>query len=108
MKKGILTICLALSLGFAAGGIASVRGSAETTVNTFVTGESGKAVMLSYYVDDDDCEEPFDVQLDFIGSGETFDMILLDGEHDAEFVQKVKSGETVTLLPNTGCLLKTE
>ena len=71
------------------------------------TGESGKAVMISYFVDDDNCKEPYDVQLDLIGSDETYDVILLDKEHDAEVVKQVKNGETLTLLPNTVCLLKT-
>jgi len=69
-------------------------------------GECGKAVMLSYYTDDDSCKEPIDIRLDFIGSDEAYEMLLLDKEHDAELVKTVTSGEQITLLPNTACLLK--
>lgn len=49
MKKGILTIFLAVALGVLAGGtarITAVRGVAEETSPTFITGESGKAFSL--------------------------------------------------------------
>lgn len=71
------------------------------------TSEDGKAVMISYFVDDDNCKEPYDIQLDFTDNGETYELILLDKDHDAEAVKQVKNGEQITLFPNTVCLLKT-
>ena len=70
-------------------------------------GESGKAVMISYYTDDDTRTDPREIRLDFVGCEESFEVLLLDAEHDAETVATVKNGDTVTLLPNTVCLLKT-
>ena len=65
-----------------------------------------KAVMISYFTDDDDCSEIIDISLDFVGSNDRYEMLLLDSEHDAEAVGEVTAGEQIRLAPNTVCLLK--
>lgn len=67
-----------------------------------------KAVMISYYTDDDNCSEILDISLDFIGSAENFRMYLLDSDKDAELVGMVQNGSVISLSPNTVCLLKSE
>jgi hypothetical protein len=42
-------------------------------------------------VDDDNCKEPYDIQLDFTDNGEKYELILLDKDHDAEAVKQVKN-----------------
>lgn len=69
-------------------------------------GENSQAVMISYYTDDDDCVESCDVRLDFSGSDKTFEVFLLDRNHNAERVGTVAFGSQLRLEPNTVCLLR--
>ena len=65
-----------------------------------------QAVMISYFTDDDDCKEPCELALDFKGGEKNYEMLLLDETHDAESVGTASCGETIRLMPNTVCLLK--
>ena len=68
--------------------------------------DNSKAVMLSFYTDDDDFEDICDITLDFSDNGETYEILLLDKTHDAEYIGRVTSGNSIKLAPNTVCLLK--
>ena len=70
-------------------------------------GDSGRAVMIAYYTDDDDCREPCDITLSF-SEGGTYELRLLDSGHDNEQIGTVTAGEVVRLYPNTVCLLSAD
>lgn len=68
--------------------------------------EDDTAVMISYYTDDDNATDEREIILKFIGGAEAYSISLLDNDHNAEEIGRVISGEKITLLPNTVCLLK--
>ena len=70
-------------------------------------GDDKQAVMISYFTDNDAWVEPCDIALDFRHSATKYEVFLLDHEKNAESVGCVKSGESLTVFPNTVCLLKT-
>ncbi len=69
--------------------------------------EESKAVMISYFTDDDNCTAVRDIALDFVGIDDKFELFLLDSDNDAESVGTVLAGEHIKMSPNTVCLLKT-
>jgi hypothetical protein len=68
--------------------------------------DADTAVMISYYTDDDNATDEREIILKFIGGAEAYSISLLDNDHNAEEIGRVISGEKITLLPNTVCLLK--
>lgn len=70
------------------------------------TNGAEKAVMFSLFTDDDADIEKREVTLNFKDCTKQFEVLLLDEENDAKSVMKVRSGEKLTLSPNSVCLLK--
>lgn len=64
-----------------------------------------KEVLISYFTNDDSAIA-YDITLDFGDIKDSFEMLLLDSEHNADRVGFVKSGEKINMMPNTVCLLK--
>ena len=67
--------------------------------------DAERAVMLSYFTDDDACTECREVRLDLCGAKEAYELYLLDAQNDADLVGTVRDGESLSLAPNTVCLL---
>ena len=76
--------------------------------NIYVCAAKGDdcAVMLSYYTDNDECDEIKHIKLDFTGGADKYDVYLLDKDHDDECVGTVNNGEQIAVSPNTVVLLK--
>jgi hypothetical protein len=70
------------------------------------TNGADRAVMISYFTDDDDCTESQEIHLDFKGEEKIYEMLLLDSRLDCEAIGTVKAGETIQMMPNTVCLLR--
>jgi len=68
--------------------------------------ENKKAVLISYFTDDDACDEVREIELDFGSVSSQFEMLLLDKERNGESVGFVSSTEKIKMAPNTVCLLK--
>jgi hypothetical protein len=67
---------------------------------------SEEAVMISYFTDDDTCEEPCNILLDFCGGSDRYEIRMLDRDRDMESIGIIAANEKITLAPNTVCLLK--
>jgi len=65
-----------------------------------------KAVLISCFTDDDDCDVEREIKLDLGDDDNRFEVFLLDKEHNAESVGNVASGSKIRFAPNTIYLLK--
>ena len=62
--------------------------------------------MISYFTDDDACDEVRTVLLDLEGGAEKYELYLLDEKHDNESIGYVTNGSTLEIRPNTVLLLQ--
>lgn len=68
--------------------------------------DAGSAVMISYFTDDDTQTDCRRIRLALSNGAAEYNVILLDGTHNAETVGAVMADGEITLQPNTVCLLR--
>ena len=68
--------------------------------------ENSSAVMVSYFTDDDNCNELISLKLDFVDGANNYEVSLPDNNNDFQSVGSVAVGSTVEMKPNTVILFK--
>lgn len=68
--------------------------------------ENSSAVMVSYFTDDDNCNELISLKLDFVDGANNYEVFLPDNNNDFQSVGSVAVGSTVEMKPNTVILFK--
>ena len=88
----------------------SVEVNSDDENNVFVVAacdDEKSGAMVVYYTDKDNMPDK-DVKLEFKDGAEKYDFYLVDEFHTDELMGEVKSGDTVTLKPNSVAYFKSK
>jgi len=69
--------------------------------------EGNQAVMLCHYTDDDEDHESRTVSLQLMGGANSYEVFLLDKDHNMESMKTISNIGEITVTPNSVVLLKT-